>query len=158
MAGSAFVARRYLGSLGLSSAVLTARVLNPGSARGEALVLDEALSFWGGFDARTGTIVDAQHPQRGACVAGRFLILPESRGSAGTPAGVAEAIRHGVGPVGIALGKADVNIAVGAMVAAALYGVQVPVLVIGDTERARLRTGDRIEADQDGRMRVLPAA
>jgi len=138
----------------LSSFEITARVLNPGSARAQAMVLDEPLSFWGGFDARTGTIVDRQHPQRGSCVAGMFLILPESRGSAGTPAGIAEAIRGGVGPAAIALGKADVNVAVGAMVAAALYGVEVPVLVIGDADRARLRSGHRVEADRDGRIRI----
>lgn len=136
---------------------ISARVLHPGSADGEAMVLDEPLSFWGGFDARTGTVVDQHHPQRGSCVAGRFLILPESRGSAGTPAGIAEAVRAGVGPVGIALGRADVNVAVGAMVAAALYGVDVPVLVIGDAERARVRTGDRVEAELDGHLRVLRA-
>ncbi len=138
----------------MSSFEITARVLNPGSARAQAMVLDEPLSFWGGFDARTGTIVDRQHPQRGSCVAGMFLILPESRGSAGTPAGIAEAIRGGVGPAAIALGKADVNVAVGAMVAAALYGVEVPVLVIGDADRARLRSGHRVEADRDGRIRI----
>ena len=66
-------------------------------------------------------------------------------------------IRRGVGPVGIALGKADVNVAVGAMVAAALYGVAVPVLVIGDADRARLRSGQRVEADRDGRIRITDA-
>jgi predicted aconitase with swiveling domain len=142
----------------VSGIEFAARVLNPGSADGEAMVLEEPLSFWGGFDARTGTIVDQHHPQRGSCVAGRFLVLPESRGSAGTPAGIAEAIRAGVGPVAIALAKADVNVAVGAMVAAALYGVDVPVLVIGDEERARVRTGDRVEAELDGRVRVVQAA
>jgi predicted aconitase with swiveling domain len=133
---------------------VVARVLNGGPARGEAMVLDESLSFWGGFDARTGEIVDLHHPQRGCRVAGRFLILPESRGSAGTPAGIAEAIRRGVGPVGIALGKPDVNVAVGAMVAAVLYGIHVPVLVIGDAERARVRTGDRMQVDEEGLLRV----
>jgi len=141
----------------LSSIEITAQVLNPGSARAEAMVLDEPLSFWGGFDARTGTIVDRHHPQRGSCVAGMFLILPESRGSAGTPAGIAEAIRRGVGPAAIALGTADVNVAVGAMVAAALYGVEVPVLVIADADRARLRSGDRVEADREGRIRIMSA-
>lgn len=138
----------------MSSIEITARVLNRGRAQADAMVLDEPLSFWGGFDAGTGTIVDRHHPQRGDCVAGRFLILPASRGSAGTPAGIAEAIRRGVGPAGIALGQADVNIAIGAMVAAALYGIHVPVLVIGDAERARLRSGQRIDADWDGRMRI----
>lgn len=151
------MARPHLGGARLSGTTIMARVLNRGSARGEALVLDESLSFWGGFDASTGVIVDRHHPQRGACVTGRFLILPESRGSAGTPAGIAEAIRAGVGPAAIALGKADVNVAVGAMVAAALYGVHVPVLVIGDDERARLRSGDRIEVDAEGRLRVVHA-
>ena len=137
----------------MSTIELTAQVLNPGKASAEAMVLDEALSFWGGFDAQTGIIVDQHHPQRGSCVAGRFLILPESRGSAGTPAGIAEAIRRGVGPAAIALGKADVNVAVGAMVAAALYGIAIPVVVIGDADRARLRSGDQIEADLNGRLR-----
>lgn len=142
----------------MSGIDIVARVLNDGGARGEAMVLDEPLSFWGGFDAQTGTIVDQHHPQRGHCVAGRFLILPESRGSAGTPAGIAEAIRRGVGPVGIALGKPDVNVAVGAMVAGALYGVQVPVLLIGDAERARLRSGDRVQVAPGGRLRSDPPA
>jgi predicted aconitase with swiveling domain len=138
----------------VSGFAVAARVLNRGHAAAEALVLDESLSFWGGFDAQTGIIVDQHHPQRGACVAGCFLVLPESRGSAGTPAGIAEAIRRGVGPVGIALGTADVNVAVGAMVAAALYGVEVPVVVIGDEERARVRTGQHVEVDGEGLMRI----
>jgi predicted aconitase with swiveling domain len=138
----------------LNNLAFRAQVLNPGEARGPAMVLDEPLSFWGGFDARTGVIVDGHHPQRGSCVAGRFLILPESRGSAGTPGGIAEAIRRGVGPVGIVLAKADVNVAVGAMVAAALYGIAVPVLVISDAQRADLRSGDHVQAALDGRMRI----
>ncbi len=138
----------------MSGITLAARVLNRGAAAAEALVLDESLSFWGGFDAQTGTIVDQHHPQRGVCVAGRFLVLTESRGSAGTPAGIAESIRRGVGPAGIALGTADVNVAVGAMVAAALYGVEVPVVVIADADRARIRTGQRIDVDRDGQLRV----
>ena len=39
-------------------------VLNPGQCRARALVLDEPLSFWGGFDPADGTIVDRHHPQR----------------------------------------------------------------------------------------------
>ncbi len=139
----------------MSPMEINARVLNPGEASAEAMLLDEPLSFWGGFDAGKGTIVDRQHPQRGLCVAGRFLILPASRGSAGTPAGIAEAIRRGVGPAAIALTQADVNVAVGAMVAAALYGVDVPVLVISEQERAHLRNGDRVEVDQEGRLRIV---
>ncbi len=72
---------------------IRATVLNPGQCRARALVLDEPLSFWGGFDPVRGTIVDRHHPQRGACLAGKVLVMPGSRGSAGTPAAIAEAIR-----------------------------------------------------------------
>ena len=97
-------------------------VLNPGRCRARAPVPDEPLSFWGGFDPVHGIIVDHHHPQRGTCLAGKVLVMPGSRGSAGTPAGVAESIRRGSGPAAVLLGSADVNIAIGAMVADRLYG------------------------------------
>ena len=38
------------------------RILVAGEAQGEILVLDEPLSFWGGFESETGTIIDQAHP------------------------------------------------------------------------------------------------
>ena len=64
---------------------LRGQVLHEGSGQGEALVLDEPLSFWGGFDPVTGCIIDAHHPQVGLCVADRVLVVSETRGSAATP-------------------------------------------------------------------------
>ena len=124
--------------------------LNPGSAAGEILILSEPLSFWGGFDPVHGTIVDHRHPQRGACVAGKVLVMPGSRGSAGTPAAIAEAIRRDTGPVAVLLGNTDANIAIGAMVADRLYGGTTPVLVVGPEDDPRLRTGDEIAIAADG--------
>ena len=37
-------------------------MLIAGEARGTVLALDEPLSFWGGFDAETGTVIDRAHP------------------------------------------------------------------------------------------------
>ena len=79
---------------GMTAPSFQGRVLAPGTAEGPLLVLSEALSFWGGFDPASGRIVDRHHPQAGAVLAGQVLALPESRGSAGTPAGLAEAIRR----------------------------------------------------------------
>ena len=133
---------------------IRATVLNPGRCRAPALVLDEPLSFWGGFDPVNGTIVDHHHPQRGACLAGKVLVMPGSRGSAGTPAAIAEAIRRGVGPVAIVLGGRDVNIAIGAMVAERLYGDAVPVLAVAPEDYSRLATGDEIAIAADGTVTV----
>ncbi len=129
-------------------------VLNPGRCRAPALVLDEPLSFWGGFDPVRGTVVDRHHPQRGACLAGKVLVMPGSRGSAGTPAAIAEAIRRGVGPAAIVLGSADVNIGIGAMVADRLYGGATPVLAVAPEDYPRLRSGDEIVIAVDGTVTV----
>lgn len=129
-----------------------AQVLHPGRARAQALVLDQALSFWGGFDPATGEIIDRHHPQCGVCVADRALVMPGSRGSAGTPAGVAEALRRGCGPAAILLPGHDANIATGALVAARLYGLAVPVLAADGLDR--IADGAALEIGEDGVIAV----
>lgn len=138
----------------MTAVALQGRVLNPGETAGAALVLSEPLSFWGGFDPATGRVIDRLHPQAGAELAGKILVLPESRGSGGTPAGVAEAIRRGTAPLAIVLGKADANIAAGAMVAAELYGRQVPVVALAPDDFGRIRSGDRVTVAEDGRVTI----
>ena len=56
--------------------MIRGRCLVAGRCDGELLWLDEPLSFWGGFDPETGTITEARHPQHGAVVARRVLVLP----------------------------------------------------------------------------------
>ena len=79
---------------------MNGRVLVPGEANGPALVLDEPLSFWGGLDPETGTIVEVSHPQRGRSVAGRILVMPSGRGSSSSATVLAEAIRGAPAPPG----------------------------------------------------------
>ncbi len=57
------------------SGPLSAATLVPGRAEGPAFVLAEPLSFWGGFDAGTGRIIDRWHPQEGATLAGHVLVM-----------------------------------------------------------------------------------
>lgn len=125
-------------------------VLHEGAASGPLLVLDEPLSFWGGFDPQTGEIIDQHHPQAGERAGGKVLALTETRGSAGTPAGVAEAIRKGKGPVAIIVVKKDVNLVAGAMTADQLYRIQVPVISVDAEDFARLNTGDIADIKADG--------
>ena len=83
------------------------RTLVAGTAEGPALVLHEPLSLWGGLDPGTGEIVEVRHPQRGANVAGRVLVMPSGRGSSSSSSVLAEAIRAGTAPAAIVLGEAD---------------------------------------------------
>ena len=106
-----------------------ARTLVAGEAEGRALVLDEPLSFWGGVDPATGEIVDVHHPQRGANVARRVLLMPSGRGSSSSSSVLAEAIRAGTAPVAIVLAEPDPILALGAIVARELYDVAIPIVV-----------------------------
>lgn len=105
------------------------RTLVAGEAAGSALVLEEPLSFWGGVEPTTGEIVDVRHPNRGANVAGRVLVMPSGRGSSSSSSVLAEAIRIGTAPAALVLTEPDPILALGAIVARELYGVAVPVVV-----------------------------
>ena len=123
---------------------ITGMSLNAGAATGPALVLSEPLSFWGGV-ADNGTIVDVHHPDCGQSVRGRILLLPGGRGSSSSSSSLAELIRADAGPRGIVLGRSDAIVALGAIVAAELYGVRVPVVVAPAAGLPPVATGDVIE-------------
>ena len=122
------------------------RTLVPGRATGEVLVLDEPLSFWGGVDPASGEIVDVHHPQRGANVTGRVLVMPGGRGSSSSSSVLAEAIRAGTAPAAVVLLEPDPIVALGAIVARELYGVVVPVVV------GRPDVGNRATVTIDARL------
>ena len=117
------------------------RALAGGYAAGMTLVLDAPLSFWGGFDAATGLIIDQRHPQRGVAATGQVLVLPGGRGSSSSSSVLAEAIRAGTAPVAIVLRESDPIIALGALVADELYGRRVPVVVISADHYATIADG-----------------
>jgi len=108
------------------------RTLVAGRASGVALVLDEPLSFWGGLDPETGELIDTHHPQRGAVLTDRVLVMPSGRGSSSSSYVLAEAIRAGSAPAAIVLREPDGIVALGAIVARELYGSTIPVVALDD--------------------------
>jgi predicted aconitase with swiveling domain len=120
------------------------RMLVGGSATGRALVLDEPLSFWGGLDPSTGEIVETGHPQRGEVVSRRILVMPSGRGSSSSATVLAEAIRAGTAPAGIVLAEPDDIIAIGALVAAELYGIAIPIVLASPEGYGTIRSGEEI--------------
>jgi predicted aconitase with swiveling domain len=57
---------------------------------------------------------------------------------------LAEAIRAGTAPAGILLAEPDDIIAIGALVAAELYGTAIPVVVATAQGYATIRDGDQV--------------
>jgi predicted aconitase with swiveling domain len=133
-------------------AELTGRVLVAGTGSGEALVLDEPLSFWGGFDAEDGRVIEDRHPQAGLSLAGRVVVMPGGRGSSSSSSVLAEGLRRGTGPVALLLAEADEIIVLGALVANLLDGSAFPVVQLGPADYASIRTGDAVTVRGDGRV------
>ncbi|HEY1887125.1 MAG TPA: DUF126 domain-containing protein [Roseiarcus sp.] len=136
----------------MSPRVFEAVTLVSGVASGPVLMLDEPLSFWGGLDSATGTIIDRLHPQRGASVAGCVLMMRGGRGSSSGSATLAEALRLGKGPAAILMLERDAIVVVGAIVAAELYGLACPVALANgpDWEALAVAASLTLEADPDG--------
>jgi len=117
---------------------------------GRALVLDEGLSLWGGMDPASGELIDAHHPQRGAVLTGRIVIMPSGRGSSSSASVLAEAVRAGTAPAAFLLEEPDLILAIGSAVARELYGVVVPVLVVSAEESAGISDGAQVHIGANG--------
>jgi predicted aconitase with swiveling domain len=137
-----------------------ARRLTEGTARAEALRLDEPLSLWGGVDPLTGRIIDRRHPQADASVRDRVIVMPSGRGSSSSSSVLAECLRTGTGPAAILLREADPILVLGALVARELYGVLCPIAVVDHETYDPIRNGDAVEVDCSGptaRVRSWPS-
>lgn len=134
------------------------RIVVGGQAAGPVLVLGESLSFWGGFEYDTGTIIDQAHPQVGAELAGRVLLMPVGRGSSSASSVLAEAIRRGTAPAALILQEADEIVALGAIIAEELYGTTMPILIVDQPTYHRLTGADRLSVAVDGTITTLDEA
>jgi len=135
--------------------ILLGRPIVEGEAEGEALVTSEALSFWGGYDFHTGTIIDRHHPLAGVRAAGRILAVPFSKGSSTTTAVLLEAVRAGTAPAAILTTGVDSFFALASIVADVMYGKSFPVIALEPADFASLSTGVTLRVDRTGRVELL---
>ena len=142
-----------------SDDAMQVRCLLPGTGHGTVLKLTEPLNAWGGLDPDSGVIVHRSHPQRGQCVAGRVLVMPQSRGSGTNAQVLAQAWANGRGPLAVVLGAPDYVLCVGAVVSRELYGVHCPVVVATANSYAGLTSGDIVAVcatESKGTLQILP--
>jgi predicted aconitase with swiveling domain len=136
--------------------MMRGKPLVPGQAFGTALVTQVPLSFWGGYDHRTGEIIDRRHPLAGQNAAGRVLVLPYARGSSTTTAVLLEALRAGTAPAAILTTGADTFFALAAIVAEEMYQQSFPVVIVQETDAVALQTGMHLRIDLDGTIMMEP--
>ncbi len=134
--------------------LIVGRPLVAGEALGEALVSNEPLSFWGGYDQASGEIIDRRHPLSGANGAGKILALPLTRGSSTTAAVFLEAVRRGTAPAAVVTDGNERFLTLASIVAQEMYELTVPIVTVATSDFARLRTGMRLHIHVDGAVAI----
>jgi hypothetical protein len=123
---------------------LRGRKVVGGVAEGEALVTQQAISGWGGIDAKTGTIIELRHELVGQSFAGKVLVFPGAKGSSGWSHFFQLARIAGVAPKAMLFTRMNTKIALGAVVTRA------PAVTDFDQDPfAVIETGDWIKVDAD---------
>ena len=133
------------------SGVYRGRSICVGTAEGETLVTKQGISFWGGVDLDTGVITEVGHELYGKEMAGKVLVLPALKGSAGGMWIIIRLAMTKKGPVAIILPKAD-TILVGAVIMG-----EIPTIdSLPDDVFRMVKSGDRLKVDgTKGTVEVL---
>ena len=83
------------------------KILIQADISGEILLCPEGLSFWGGVDPETGTIIDIHHPCYQQNISGKILMMPSSRGSRSGSGVLLELCLKNIAPAAIIFHEAE---------------------------------------------------
>ena len=131
---------------------IKSRVLVKGVARGPALVSCETISFLGDLEIQTGNIVGELTSVKGESIAGKILLMPGSRGSAGSWRFLYQMYKHNTHPLAL-LSKnlPDPSVVQGAI----LSGI--PILCDFEEDIMEIvKNNDLVEITEDGTISIFP--
>lgn len=118
---------------------LQGRGITRGRAAGEALVSSTAISFYGGVDPETGTVLEAGHELEGQSVSGRVLVFPRGKGSTVGSYTLLRLKAAGTAPCAIVNCECETITAVGCIIAG--------IPCVDRVAIERLETGDWVVVD-----------
>ncbi|WP_300526827.1 aconitase X [Maricaulis sp.] len=105
---------------------------------GPILYCEEGLSFWGGVDAQSGTILDQHHPQCGQSIAGKVLMMPTSRGSCTGSAVLLSLALAGKAPAALVFREPEDVLSLGAIIARIMFDARIAVIRLGAEDYQKL--------------------
>ena len=117
------------------------RTINPGKSEGKAIVSTEPIGFYGGIDAKTGTVIEKDHPLQGESVTDKILVFPCGKGSTVGSYVIYGLGKKGVGPAGIINKETETIVATGCILAG--------IPCVDQIDISKIKTGDKIILDAD---------
>ena len=106
---------------------LLGRSIYPGVAQGEAMVTSQAISFFGGIDPETGSVVERGHELEGQSIAGKVLVFPTGKGSTVGSYTLYRLKQNGHAPLAILNVECETITAVGCIIAEIVCVDQLPI-------------------------------
>jgi len=92
------------------------RVIFSGKVKGEAIVTDKAISFFGGVDPDTGKVTEKGHPLEGKSIAGKILVFPRGKGSTVGSYALYRLKKNNVAPLAMINKECETIVAVGVII------------------------------------------
>lgn len=128
--------------------VLRGRSVHRGRAEGEAMVSRMDISFFGGVDPETGTVVEPGHDLEGQSLAGKVLAFPTGKGSTVGSYTLYRMSKSGNAPAAILNAECEAITAVGCILAGIPCIDRLPIEGIA--------AGDRVRVDgAEGTVEIL---
>ncbi len=122
--------------------LLKGRSVSRGKAAGLALVSKDPISFLGGVDPKTGTVIEKGHSLYGKSVKGTVLVFPGGKGSTVGSYVIYQLMKNGAAPAAIINRRSEPIVAVGAIISG--------IPMVDSLERDPLETikdGDAVTVD-----------
>ena len=131
--------------------ILRGRCIVEGVVEGEAIVTNDAISFMGTVNPKTGVVIERKHEIEGQCLKGKILLYPTGKGSTGGSYMLYDLVKNGVGPLGIVNIKGEAVAVIGAIVA--------DLPMVDGIDINQLKTGDYVYLNAtEGTLRVVEKA
>lgn len=117
------------------------RIIYRGKAEAEALVTSQPISFYGGVDPNTGTIIEKGHELQGQSVKGKILVFPQGKGSTVGSYTLYRLKKNGAAPAGMINRECETIIAVGAIIS------EIPC--IDKVDINQIKTGNKVRVENE---------
>jgi predicted aconitase with swiveling domain len=120
---------------------LKGRIIYKGKAKGEALVTEMPISFYGGVDPNTGEVIEKGHQLNGQSVSGKILVFPQGKGSTVGSYTLYRMKKNGTAPVGMVNRECETIVAVGAIIS------EIPT--VDKIDICKIKTGNTINIENE---------
>lgn len=121
---------------------LKAHIVSRGSAKGDALVTSQPISFLGSVDPRTGIVIEKGHELAGKSIKGKVLVFPSGKGSTVGSYVIYQLKKNGAAPAAMINIKTEPIVAVGAIIS------EIPLVDrVEKDPLTTIKTGDKVLVD-----------